>query len=71
MSTSDLSPYLSDSAASRLLIAVLPANRYIIDPATSVNITLQAACLEIAKSFNRLSRVGVPVKHFATGEVEP
>ena len=60
--TSDLSAYLTDSAASRMVIAIIPAERYIIHPRTGVNLTLQTACLAIAESFNKLSREGVAVK---------
>ena len=60
--TSDLSPYLTDSAASRFLIGIIPASRYLIDPDSGTNLTLQAACYHIMQSFNRLSQQGVPVK---------
>ncbi|CAE7237215.1 unnamed protein product [Symbiodinium pilosum] len=66
--TSDLSPYLTDSAASRMVMAIIPAERYIIDPITGVNLTLQAACLAIAESFNRLSREGLNVCDLYSGE---
>ena len=69
--TSDLSPYLTDSAASRMVMAIIPAERYIIDPITGVNLTLQAACLAIAESFNRLSREGLNVCDLYSGETVP
>lgn len=65
--TCDISPHLTDSAASRMLIAVVPADRYILDPATGINLTLQTLYLHIAKSCNKLSQEGVkisdPVTH--------
>ena len=64
MFTSDMSPYLTDSAASRLVIGILPANRYVIDPASGVNLTLQAACQHITNSFNKLSRESIMVRDF-------
>ena len=68
MFTCDFSGYLSDSAASRLIIGLLPANRYILDPESGVNLTLQAACQHITSSFNQLSREGIVVRDFSTGD---
>ncbi|CAE7346366.1 unnamed protein product, partial [Symbiodinium pilosum] len=66
--TSDLSPYLTDSAASRFLIGIIPASRYLIDPDSGTNLTLQAACYHITQSFNRLSQQGVMnLRAFVTG----
>ena len=69
--TSDLSPYLTDSAASRMVMAIIPAERYIMHPITGVNLTLQAACLAIAESFNRLSREDLNVCDLYSGETVP
>ena len=62
MFTSELCPYLTDSAASRMLMAIIPAERYVIDHRTGINLTLQTACQYIMESFNRLGRDGVPLK---------
>ena len=62
MFTSDLSPFLADSAASRMLIGIIPAERYVIDPQTSLNLTIQTACWHVVESFNRLSRAGVRIR---------
>ena len=61
MWTSQLSPYLTDAAASRMLIAIIPAERYVIHPESQINLTIQAACKCITESFNRLSEVGIPL----------
>ena len=70
-----MSPHLTDSAASRNLIAVIPAERYILDPTTSINLTLQTLYLQIAKSCNQLSRQGVkmsdPVTHETVVRLSP
>ena len=68
MWTSELSPYLKNSAASRMLIAIIPAERYIIHPDNAVNLTLQTACHAISESFNRLSEIGTPIVDPYTGE---
>ena len=57
--TSDLAPDLTDSASSRMLIAIIPAERYAIDPVTGLNLTIQAACRHITQSMNMLSLHGV------------
>ena len=62
MWTSQLSPYLTDAAASRMLIAIIPAERYVIHPESQINLTIQAACKCITESFNRLSEVGIPLR---------
>ncbi|CAE7191253.1 unnamed protein product [Symbiodinium pilosum] len=49
-----------------MIIAVIPAARYIIDDATGVNITLQTACLHICGSCNKLSEEGVPLRDPST-----
>ena len=58
MFTSELCPYLTDSAASRMLMAIIPAERYVIDHRTGINLTLQTACQYIVESFNRLGVKG-------------
>ncbi|CAE7249546.1 unnamed protein product, partial [Symbiodinium sp. CCMP2456] len=67
--TCDMAPRLTDSAASRMLVAVLPADRYIVDPDTGINLTLQSAFMHIANSFNQLTRQGVKVADPTTDAV--
>ena len=50
-----------------MVIAIIPAERYIIHPESGVNLTLQTACQAISDSFNRLSATGVPIVDPASG----
>ena len=61
-----MSPHLTNSAASRMLIAIIPVGRYILDPTTGINLTLQTLYLRIAKSCNQLSQQGVKISDPAT-----
>ena len=45
-----------------MVMAIIPAERYIIDPDSGVNLTIQAACQAITASFNRLSQIGIPIE---------
>ena len=60
--TSDTSPFLTNSNASRFPICVLPSSRYAVDPDTGVNITLEAITLQVTQSFNALSTAGVKIR---------
>ena len=66
MFTSELSPFLKNASASRMVMAIIPAERYIIDPDTGINLTIQAACHAITGSFNRLSQIGIPMEDPST-----
>jgi hypothetical protein len=59
--SSDSSPYLTNSMASRLPICMIPASRYAVSE-TGVNLTVQAAAEQIKNSFNTMSRTGVKIR---------
>ena len=59
--TSDFSPFLTDSLASRVVMCVLPAQHYVITR-DGVNLTIQAVTHAIVKSWNLLSNHGLPVR---------
>ena len=62
MWASDLSPYSTNSVASRWPIAIVPASRYVVE--AGVNLTLQALTAEITKSFNQLSSSGIKLRNY-------
>ena len=70
--TSDFSPYLTDSLASRNVMCVLPAQHYVITP-DGVNLTIQAVTHAIVQSWNLLSNQGLPVRDLPSrgGAEEP
>ena len=49
------------SRASRFLITTIPADAYVKDEETGVNLTLQKAAQVITESFQRLASAGIPV----------
>ena len=59
--SSDSSPYLTNSMASRLPICLIPASRYAVSQ-DGVNLTVQAAAEQIKNSFNTMSRTGVKIR---------
>lgn len=63
--SSDLCPWLSDAAASRFLIGILPASLYIIGENNN-NLTLAGASQAIADSFLKLINHGLKVRDFAS-----
>ena len=60
--TSDSSPFLTNSVASRFPIAVVPASRYAMSE-SGVNMTLEGITQRIVSSFNTLSRSGVKIRN--------
>ncbi|OLP85870.1 hypothetical protein AK812_SmicGene33098 [Symbiodinium microadriaticum] len=61
--TSDFSPFLTDALGSRMVMCLLPAKHYVVTE-DGVNLTLQAVMHVITESWNRLSRIGIPVHDF-------
>ena len=56
---SDHTEYYRNSRLSRFLICLIPKSKYAFDPATGVNLTLQAALGEVARSIQQWSTAGV------------
>lgn len=59
--TSDASPHLTDSMASRFVIGIIPASLYHFGPG-GVNMTLAAATQAITVSFTKLALTGIKAK---------
>ena len=68
--SSDSSPFLTNSVASRFPIAVVPASRYAMAE-SGVNITLEAITGHIVSSFNTLSRSGVKIRNLDAQQNQP
>lgn len=65
---SDHTLYTGNSLASRNILIIIPSSRYVHD-ASGRNLTIQAACEAIVRSFNQLSQEGVTVKDPISKEV--
>ena len=68
--SSDSSPFLTNSVASRFPIAVVPASRYAMSE-SGVNITLEAITRCIVSSFNTLSRSGLKIRNLECQRTQP
>ena len=68
---SDHSPHATDSLASRNLVTIIPASRYVFDDGGTINVTVQTALSNIVQSFNQLSSRGAVLKDPISKEIVP